>query len=400
MVPETDLIEALDRYAQTIDVGDAPLTQLLRDGRRVRVRRRRAGLVGATTAIILAVAAAAVVPAELGSDDRGEETTADHPASPDLAATGERLVERAERAFGSAYPNLPPGLYAAQDDGLDQLPPAYEDNASMLSVSYRVSTGAALRLWTGRATDPSGEPLEKQCTYRIAMGDTCRVLTAASGVQAMETTSHVFWADNSMGPGRPYQNLSGFRGAPVHAGAGIDTSRMTSWYEHTVWVTRPDGSSTLATESVLAADLPSAQALFRVDTDQLLDLVTDPHLAIPPPPSAGPGCGPWTLVDHGRTCPITSDDRVVAADVARQVASQAGQPLTRATFWVTAGTEVTHGALACDSGRLVHLVVEGARTLLVTADAASGTICLNKEQRGDYAPTMGGEQLDLTTLRD
>jgi hypothetical protein len=242
-------------------------------------------------------------------------------------------------------------------------------------------------VWTGRATDPSDASIEQQCTYNLAAGyDACTVRETNDGVPAMDTVDQVFWRED--GPGRPYQNLSGFRGVPVRAGAGIDTSKMSSWYEHTLDVVRPDSSQTLVTESVRADDLATARTLFRVDAGAMAELAADPALAIPPAPSAGPGCGSWTLIDHGQACKVTDADIATAEALLPGQAAAAGGGLTSARLWVTAGTLLDRPTGSCDSGRLLHLALTARQNVQITADAASGTVCRTQTLRGDHAPNL------------
>ena len=80
------------------------------------------------------------------------------------------------------------------------------------------------------------------------------------------------------------------------------TDPNTLWFEHEVEITHTGGYKTVVTESVKATNIDDAQALFRVDVDDLAYLASDPDFVIPRPPLNDNGCGTWSLKDTGQVC--------------------------------------------------------------------------------------------------
>lgn len=417
---DNEATELLERLAAGVPVAPAPLSSLLRDGRRTRQHRTRLSL-GAAAAVAVVVIPVALLAGSL--TERSTEPTADDAvnralADYDASRMPDLLLSRSRAAFSPAYPDLPDGLFGAEDEWNDVLPPEHYDKASWLSVDYRPTANQALDVWVGHETDPSGAALSETCANYLETGlyDRCDVISAR-GESALESTSVVTWPGD--GPGLLYGRRPGQRATPTHLlrdqRASVDPD--TLWFEHAVEVTHVGGYRTVVTESVKATTLEDADALFRVDTADLAQLAADPELVIPRPPLAANGCT-WSLKDHGQVC-VSSEEIATAEALVRQKASEYGAELTSATLRVSLGVVENPNTASrnCDSGKLLHIQLAGTFSRVVTtglapepggsssgstvhgvsitADAASGEACEVSVQTDEVTPDPAGYPLEL-----
>ena len=416
--------QLLERLATDIPVGVAPIGALVREGRRARRSRfRRAWAAAGAVVAVVAVPTALVAgwPTEQTSPDATADAAIERAlADYDPSRMPELLLARSYAAFSKAYPDLPEGVFAAQDEWNDTLPTRHYDKASWMSVDYRATAVQALRVWVGHDVDPSSAPLAERCSGFVDSGIyvSCDVVDV-DGRQAMSSIALVTWQGD--GPGRPHENLAGNRGTPLHHRPSEldDLDPSTIWFEHAVAVSHAGGHRTVVTESVKATTLEGAEALFRVNTRDLATLAADPQLVIPRPPLAANGCA-WSLKHHGQVC-VSSDDVATAEALVRQKADEYDAVLTSATLGVSMGVveNPNTGSDSCSSGKLLRIQLIGdfpgvvttgyapdltgaspatdntVRGVSVVADASSGQACMVSAQLGTVVPSPADMPLRL-----
>ena len=276
-------------------------------GRRT-LRRRRARRTG--LGVLVAAASVAVVLPFVhsgGSADTGTEldpATAAALENYDASAMPQLIEDLARQVFTPHDADLGVARFLAGDSQGQRLPARYYDKASSMSVSFGGEGDHRISVDLMHARSEAEGDARAGCLEAIASGYnfSCDVTLDAAG----DTVVTSLWAVRPLGDG-----MSGWgavtreelRTGVVAAGdpsqSPIDVDEI--YFQRHVESVHSETFLTAATETVRAPNLARANRLWRIPTDALERVVTDPSLVIPEPP-IGEGSCPWTLPGTGVEC--------------------------------------------------------------------------------------------------
>ena len=267
----------------------------VRLGRR-RLRTRRL-VSGAAAAVVVAVGAAVAVPLAL-SDDTADPSRGIDPASQEALDNYDAqqmpglMDDHVRPVLERSVPDLGPVTFRAGDGQGDELSPDLYDKASGMSVTY----GALAHTFSAdifhAASEAEGDH-EKYCRTGLRRGEflECTVEVLEDGTVVIAR----LWAlqpigEVSVGGGETVPSW----GVVLEKHLG-DVNPGDLYFQRGVKVIKSRSLITLADERVQAPSLQAARTLFRVPTEDLAEIGTDPVLVMPEPPTDDSDCGPWTL---------------------------------------------------------------------------------------------------------
>lgn len=290
---ERDLSTLVHDHATT----DEPPFMLSADtvigGGRRRVRVRRAVGAVACAAVVSTVGLVAV-PGVLddtsdgsGPDAAAQEALADY----DPQEMARLLKERTDGVLDAPYPAHPEGKVVVRDGTWAELPTEHWDKASGMTVVYgddRSDPNLNVRL-SHSGGEAEGDA-RRSCAIDLDAGHAlvCDVTATSGGDVVVTRISAKRWVAGDDWYGVPRHKLD-------------DVSPQSLWFERQVESVHSETFLTTATETVKAADLETAERLFRVPVSAFTELVTDPELVMPPPPKGDNGCD-WMLHPEGKSC--------------------------------------------------------------------------------------------------
>jgi hypothetical protein len=302
-----------DHVAATEPISTLDAERSMTLGRRTLVRRRaRRGLAAAA----LLGAAAVAVPALLSHDvlPRGDRAGIDKATAAalehyDAAAMPQILADASDPIISRAAPGIADsGAFLASDDQGVELPTKYWDKASEMDLSYGGSTDHRFRLSLLHSASEAEGNARNNCENDVANGYafTCDVTTVHGdtvttrvvAVRKMERTSQ-------NGPMWSVVTRDELRTGKAVAGdpSRLPIDRNEIYFLRSTESVHSESFLTMAEETVKARSLASARQAFTVPVADQVDLVTNPALVIPKPPTGKNGC-PWMLHPASTTCGV------------------------------------------------------------------------------------------------
>lgn len=280
-------------------------------GRRTLARRRaRRGLAG----VLVAAAAVAALPLMPwhGSGGSGDRTGID-PATAtalrhyDAQKMPQLIDEHARAALGAALDGLGEGQFRADDDQDTRLPARYYDKASSMSVSYGAHGDARQVVVTLMHSRGEAEgDKQRYCDEQLAEGYafSCTVTTSPAGDPVTTSVMAVRRLDDQFhGAGWGALTRDELRtGNPVAGDPSQEPIDPTDvYFIRNVESVHSETFLSSAQEIVRAPSFEGAQQAFAVPVEDLEQVVTDPELVIPRPPTGSNGCA-WMLHPEGVSC--------------------------------------------------------------------------------------------------
>lgn len=262
-------------------------------GGRRRVRVRRAVGAVACAAVVSTVGLVAV-PGMLDdtSDGSGPDTAAQEAlANYDPQEMARLLKERADGVLDAPYPAHPEGKVVVRDGDWVELPTEHWDKASGMSVSYgddQADHNISVSLYHSRG-EAEGDA-KRNCANDLDAGYylVCDVITTSDGEVVVTRVSAKRFAAGDGWYVVPRDKID-------------DANPKNLWFDRQVESVHSATFLTTATETVKAADLETAEGLFRVPVSDFTGLVTDADLVMPPPPKGDNGCD-WMLNPGSTSC--------------------------------------------------------------------------------------------------
>jgi hypothetical protein len=278
-------------------------------GRRTLVRRRaRRGVAG----VLVAAAAVAAVPFLPwgGGPGNSDDLQGIDPATAyalehyDAQKMPQLIDDHARAVLSRSVDNLGSAEFSAGDGQGSPLPPKLYDKASSMGVAYGEKSDHRIRVELMHAGSEAEGDARKSCANDLTDGSvfSCEVNVSDTG-DVVTTRVTALRPLNAVGARWSVVTRKELR-TGIPGKGDPDQSRIDPddvYFARTADSAHSKTFVTVAEEIVKAPSLAEAMAAFEIPSADLEQIVTDPVLVIPLPPTDDNGCQ-WTLPGSNITC--------------------------------------------------------------------------------------------------